>query len=224
MESARKPRVLFVYFTYTKQAEKIADDMATVFQDRGWDVERAAIEFTDPRYTKVFSRFPMKHRYGDVLRMLIPQLRRATGEIRIPKEVEDGVYDLVCIGSPTWWLTTCMPIRSFLKSDPAAKLLDEQKVGAYVVCRRYWGNNLKTVKRLASENGAECIDATHFVFAGGQIKSFLSLVSFLGTGEHRPRYLGVKIPPSNLQPDSVDAARAFAEGLLDRFVPAVSPT
>jgi hypothetical protein len=215
--------VLFVYFTYTKQAGKIADDMTAVFQDRGWDVEQAAIEFTDPRYTKVFSRFPMKHRYGDVLRMLVPQLRRKTGEIRIPPEVEDGEYDLVCIGSPTWWLTTCMPIRSFLKSDTAAKLLDGQKVGAFVVCRRYWRNNAKTIKRLATEHGAEYLDSTHFVFAGGQIKSFLSLVSFLGTGEYRPRYLGVKIPPSNLQPDSVDAARAFAGELLDRLVPAPSP-
>src|SRR4051794_4558001 len=224
MELTRNRRVLFVYFTYTKQAGKIADDMAAVFQDRGWDVQHAAIEFTDPRYTKVFSRFPMKHRYGDVLRMLLPQLRRKTGEISIPPEVEDGDYDLVCIGSPTWWLTTCMPIRSFLKSDTAAKLLDGQKVGAFVVCRRYWRNNVKTVERLATEHGADYLDSTHFVFAGRQIRSFLSLVSYLGTGEYRPRYLGVKIPPSNLQPDSVDAARTFAGRLLDRLVPEASPT
>ena len=118
--------------------------------------------------------------------MLVPQLRRQTGEIHIPPEVEDGEYDMVCIGSPTWWLTTCMPIRSFLKSA-TAQLLDGQKVGAFVVCRRYWRNNVKTVERLATEHGAEFLDSTHFVFAGGQIKSFLSLVSFLGTGEHRPR-------------------------------------
>src|SRR5436190_10467319 len=106
----------------------------------------------------------MRHRYADVNRMLDPQLRRANEEIRIPPIVEDGEYDLVCIGSPTWWLTTCMPIRSFLKSDPAAKLLDGQKVGAFVVCRRYWRNNLKTVERLATEHGADCLDSTHFVF------------------------------------------------------------
>src|SRR3954468_9424349 len=127
MEPDLKQRVLFVYFTYTQQARKITDDMTTVFEERGWDVQRASIELTDPRYVKGFSRFPMKHRYGDVIRMLVPQLRRATGEITIPPEVEDGDYDLVCIGSPTWWLTTCMPIRSFLKSETAAKLLDGKK-------------------------------------------------------------------------------------------------
>ena len=89
---------------------------------------------------------PFKHRYLDLFRMLPPQLRRATGEIRIPAQAESGDYDLVVIGSPTWWLTTCMPIRSYLKSDAAAKLLKGKSVAGFVVCRRYWKNNLKTVQ------------------------------------------------------------------------------
>src|SRR5438270_6785296 len=149
MDPAVRPRVLFVYYTFTKQALKIADDMSVVFGERGWEVQHAAIEFNDARYSEPFSRFPLRHRYLDILRMLPAQLRRATGEIRIPAEVEDGPYDLVCIGSPTWWLTTCMPIRSFLESDTAARLLPGQRVASFVVCRRYWKNNLKTVQRLA---------------------------------------------------------------------------
>jgi hypothetical protein len=87
----------------------------------------------------------------------------------------------------------------------------------FVVCRRYWRNNLKTVQRLATQHGAECLDTIHFVFAGGEVRSFLSLVSYLGTGENRGRYLGVKIPPSNLQPGYDDAARTFAGRLTDRL-------
>lgn len=217
MEAANKPRVLFVYYSFTKQALTVADNMAAVFEERGCDVQRAEIEFTDARYADRFSRFPLRHRYLDIIRMLPAQLRRATGEIRIPAEVDDGHYDLVCIGSPTWWLTTCMPIRSFLKSDTAARVLKGQRVAGFVVCRRYWKNNIKTVQRLATEQGAECLDTTHFVFAGGQVKSLLSLISFLGTGENRGRYLGAKIPPSNLQDGYADTARTFAGGLADRL-------
>jgi len=43
-----------------------------------------------------------------------------------------------------------MPMRSFLKSESAARLFEGTKFGAYVVCRRYFGNNQKTVKRLAT--------------------------------------------------------------------------
>jgi hypothetical protein len=41
----------------------------------------------------------------------------------------------------------------------------------------------------------------------------LSLTSYLATGENRERYLGVKIPPTNLMPGFEEAA----DRLADRF-------
>jgi len=222
MDADTKPTVLFLYYTFTKQALKVTEDMEAVFRDRGWDIERAEIQFTDSRYVKNFARFPMKHRYFDVIRMLPAQLRRATGEIRVPPKAEGGDYDLVVIGSPTWWLTTCMPIRSYLKSDAAANLLRGRSVAAFVVCRRYWKNNLRTVKKLGEGHGAATVDSTHFAYLGGQVRSLLSLISYLGTGEYRDRYLGIKIPPTNIQPDDDAAARAWAAKLIDRLAPTIS--
>ena len=73
------------------------------------------------------------------------------------------------------------------------------------------------MQKLAEEKGATCVDSTHFVYLGGQVRSLLSLISYLGTGEYRERYLGLKIPPTNLQPDGDEAARKFATGLADRL-------
>ena len=196
---------------------KVTEDMESVFRERGWDITRAQIEFTDARYKDRFKQFPLKHRYLDIIRLLPAQLRRATGEIRIPPEAESGDYDLVCIGSPTWWLTTCMPIRSYLESDAAGRLLKGTSVAGFVVCRRYWKNNLKTVMKLSESHDATAVGETHFKYLGGQVKSLLSLISYLGTGEYRERYLGIKIPPTNLQPDGDEVARAFASQLLDRL-------
>ena len=56
---------------------------------------------------------------------------------------------------------------------------------------------------------------TRFQFAGRQIRSFLSLISYFGKGEMRERYLGVKIPPTNLKPDFLGQAQAFAHKLAD---------
>jgi hypothetical protein len=39
----------------------------------------------------------------------------------------------------------------------------------------------------------------HFRYQGGQIRSLLSLLSYLGSGEYREIYLGVKIPSTNLR-------------------------
>jgi hypothetical protein len=43
----------------------------------------------------------------------------------------------------------------------------------------------------------------------------LALISYFGKGENRERYLGVRIPPTNLKPDYLKQAQAFATGLAD---------
>jgi menaquinone-dependent protoporphyrinogen IX oxidase len=216
--SATGSRVLFVYFTYTHQSLKVAEAMAEVLRGRGCDVRLAGIELTDSRYAERFTRFPLRHAYLDIFGMMPAQLRSATGEIRIPDEASDGDYDLVVIGSPTWWIKTSVPIRSWLKSDAAGRVLKDKRFAAYVVCRRYWGFNLRGVKKLGTERGGEYVDGIHFSFAGGQVRSLLSLLSYFGKGENRESYLGVKIPPTNLQPDYLEQAQAFATGLADRLL------
>jgi len=44
------------------------------------------------------------------------------------------------------------------------------------------------------------------------------LLSYLGSGEYRERYLGVKIPPTNLQGYHLDAAGKFADEMADRLL------
>jgi hypothetical protein len=212
------PRVLFVYFTYTQQSLKVAEAMADVLRERDCDVRLARIELTDSRWSERFTRFPFRHPYGDIFGMMPAQVRGATGGISIPEEAKDGDYDLVVIGSPTWWIKTSVPIRSYLKSDAAGRILNKTRFAAFVVCRRYWGFNLRGVKNLGSERGGEYVDGIHFSFAGGQVRSLMSLISYFGKGENRERYLGVRIPPTNLQPDYLEQAQAFATRLADGLV------
>ena len=212
-----RPRVLFVYYSYTQQTRKVVDAMADVLRARHCDVEQAAIEFTDSRYAKRFSEFPLHHVYRDLFGMIPAQVRGATGEIRVPDAARSGDYDLVCIGSPTWWMKTSVPIRSYLQSDSAAGVLNGKKFAAFVVCRRYWSFNLNKVRKLGTAQGGKYLDGAHWAFAGGQIKSLLSLLSYLAKGETREHYLGVKIPPTNLQADDLEDARKFANRLADRL-------
>ena len=127
---------------------------------------------------------------------------------------------MVVFGSPTWWLSTNVPIRSFLESDTAGKVLAGKPFTAAVVCRRYWRHNLKTVHRLGVKHGGNFIDGIHFRYAGGQVRSLLSLISYLGSGEYKKRYLGVKIPPTNIRDEQLDTAKTFASGLADRLLAA----
>jgi hypothetical protein len=216
--NATKPKVLFVYFTYTKQTLKVLEAMTDVFRDRGCEVEHAAIDLTDSRYTARFHEFPMPRPFIELIGMIPAEILRKTGEISIPDEAGRGDYDLVCIGSPTWWLSTSVPIRSYLESEAAGAALKDTPFATVVVCRRYFGHNLRTVKKVATQRGGKYLDAIHFAYQGGQVKSLLSLLSYLGSGEYRKRFLGVPIPPTNIQEDQLQEARTFANGLADRLV------
>src|SRR5271169_4966564 len=213
--AASKPKVLFVYYTYTQQTLRVVEAMAAVLGERGCEVQQAKIEFTDPRYAERFSNFPFKHAYLAVARMLSPQLGHAIGQIRVPDIVREGDYDLVCIASPTWWLNPCMPIRSFLESDLAGTVLAGRRFAVVVVCHRYWKNNLAILKALGIKRGGKFVDAIHFVATGGSVGSMLALMGYLGKGVVQERYLGMKLPPPNLQPSYAGEAQTFAGALAD---------
>jgi flavodoxin len=211
----KKPRVLFVYYSHTQQAQRVCDAMAEVLRGRGCDVTQASLEFTDPRYVDKFAVFPFKHAVFDILPLYFPQTLQKTGQIKIPDEAKSGDYDLIVFGSPTWFFRTAMPLRSYLVSDEARAVLAGKPFSAYVVCRRYWSLNLKEVKRRGIAQGGKYIDGISFTYEGGQVRSLLSLLSYFGKGEMRERSLGIKIPPTNLKSDFGDQATAFANQLAD---------
>jgi len=211
------PRVLLLYYTYTGQSLRVLEAAGEVFRERGCEVQNAAIEFTDQRYAERFSRFPMRHVWPDMLSVLPAQKRGATGDIRTPDTVRNGDYDLISIGSPTWWQTVSMPMRSFLRSDEARKLLADKSFAVFVVCRQYWKENLTAVRELAEQQGGRYVDEIHFTYPGDPLRSMLSLTSYLGSGEYRDRYLGVRIPSTNVQPGQLEQTRKFAAALADRL-------
>jgi hypothetical protein len=213
----RRPRVLLLYYTYTGQSLRALEAAGEVFGQRGCEVEKAQIEFTDQRYSERFSHFPMRRVWPDMLSVLPAQTRGATGEIRTPDAVRNTDYDLICIGSPTWWRTVSMPMRSFLESDEARNVLLGKPFAVFVVCRRYWQENLTAVRELAEKQGGKYLDEIHFEYPGDQLRSMLSLTSYLGSGEYRDRYLGVRIPSTNVQPEQLVQARTFAGALADRL-------
>ena len=216
--SGQPRRVLLLYYSYTGQARKVLDAAGQVFRERGCEVHTAPIEFTDPRYAERFSRFPMNHMWRDFLGMLPAQTLKSTGAIRTPDEVRRSDYDLICIGSPTWWRDISMPLRSFLTSGEARPLLQGKPFAVFVVCRRYWRENLNAARKLAEKAGGRYEGGIHFGYPGDQLRSMLSLTSYLGSGEYRERYLGVRIPATNISEAQLDETRRFAADLADRVL------
>ena len=223
MNAETKPKALIVYYTLTKQSGRVADAMAEALQASGCDVTKALIEFTDERWVPKLSQFPMDRPFPQIASILFAQLRHKTGEIRIPPEAEAGEYDLVLLASPTWWFQTSMPIRSYLESPAAKAVLDGKPFATVSISRRYYSINLRQQKRLAEEAGGRFVDKTHFVVAGGQVKSMLSWLGYMKHGEAQERMVGMKMPPPNLKPDYDEQARGFVDRLVGKLLPRSQP-
>ena len=214
MNTEAKPRVLIVYYSLTKQSARVADAMAQALTARGCDATKALIEFTDERWVPKLSPFPMKRPFPQIASILTAQLRHKTGEIRIPPEAQNGDYDLVLLASPTWWFQTSMPIRSYLESPAAQTILNGTPFACASISRRYYSINLRQMKKLGEEKGGRFVDKTHFVVAGGQVKSMLSWLGYMKHGEPQARVFGLKMPPPNLKPDFEEQARSFVNGVV----------
>ena len=223
MNTQAKPRVLIVYYTFTKQTGLVVQAMSDRFTEQGCDVTQAPIEFTDPHYGKRFSKLPMRYPVMKIVSMLPAQVRRKSAEIGIPNEAQDGDYDLVVFGSPTWWLTTNMPVRSYLESPAAKNVLDGKPFAAASVSRRYWKGNIKGIRKLGERNGGRWIGETHFLAEGNQVMSMLSWLAFMFFGGPRGHFLGIPLPKPNLQPSYEDQAHSFADGLVDAVVRQPAP-
>jgi menaquinone-dependent protoporphyrinogen IX oxidase len=215
VQTDTKQKVLVVYFSLTQQSGRVAEAMAQAFEERGCDVTKAFIEFTDERWVPKLSQFPMDHPMPQIASILPAQLRHKTGEIQIPPEAQTGDYDLIVLASPTWWFQTSMPIRSYLESPEAKAILSGKPFACASISRRYYSINLRQMTKLAEKNGGRLIDKTHFVVAGGQVKSMLSWLGYVKHGEPQERVFGLHMPPPNLKPDFEEQARSFVGGVLD---------
>ena len=210
--------MLFVYYSYTGQTQKLVDTISEVLRQRGCEVTPAQVDLTDPRYTERFHHFPMNKPFLQGVLTIPAELRRKPATISIPDVVTEREYDFVIVGAPTWWLSTDVPMRSFLELPTADKVLKGKPFTAVVACRRYWKHNIKTVRRLGTKRGGEFHEGIHFRYQGGQVLSLFSLLSYLGTGEYKDKFHGVKIPPTNLRDYHLEQARTFASGVADRLV------
>lgn len=217
------PHVLFVYYSFTQNTRRVADTMAERLRQRGYEVTESAIEFPDAHYGKRFSKRPMSWPIAKIFGMLPAQLRRKTGDVRIPPTASSGDYDLVVVGSPTWWLTTCMPVRSYMHHPASRDVLIDKPFAAFSTSRRYYRNNLKTIRQLGTKSGGRFIDATHFVSDGNQVTSMWSWLVFMRHDVERRRSLGVPLPKPNLRVGFEEQARTFIDGVADKVFTRVRP-
>jgi hypothetical protein len=211
-ESTRQLTVLLVFFSFTGQTRRIAAALSEGFRGRGWNVVEAAVVVADSRYPLPF---PWRRFWRHLLGWIPPQWLGQRCRIGLLPEItaEPLAADLICIGSPTWWLLPALPISSFLQGDVARELLAGRPFAVFAVARSFWRLNAWRVATLARRCGGRHVASRGFVFPGNQLQSFAALACYLRTGVSRNRWCGLPLHPYGLAADSLESARDFAARL-----------
>ena len=207
-----KPAVLFVYFSFTGQTRRVADAMTRTFEEHGWDVVHAPLQLTDSRYPLPF---PWPRPLAYLLGWIPPQVLRRKCLFSLSADIFERPFDLVCVGSPTWWLQPAIPVTSLLRSESGLRLLYGRPFCVFAVARSFWRLNSWRVAALGKRCGGRHVGSRGFVFPGNQLQSFAALAGYLATGESPTRFWGMRVHPYGLTAAAVEAARAFASDLAE---------
>ena len=186
MGSERNPKALVVYYTFSQQTGRVAEVMAEALADKGYDVTTSRDRVHRPALGKALLQ-------GSDELPGAPDPRRCwsrsgcarTGEIRIPDEAQDG---------------RLRPRRDRLAhlvaDDEHADPLLPQVAGRQERPRRQALRGLLGLASLLEgqhEGRQEArrgqrrqwLGETHFLAAGGQVKSMLSWLGYMKHGEPR---------------------------------------
>lgn len=201
---------LILYYSFTQQTRRVAEAMAAGLESEGWRTKVCAIEITDPKFAMYL---PFRPFWPRLLGLLIPQLLGRTCAFRLADDVEADDFDLVCIGSPTWWFKPAMPIVSFLRSALAGRILGGRPFAVFTVARAMWGHNLRCVRRGGEAAGGRFAGSAAFVFEGNDLQSGLSFIQYMQHQRNTERYAGCRIYPFGVPERALADAQGFGSQL-----------
>lgn len=125
-----RPKVLIIFFSFSRQTRKLVQAVAEGMESQGVDVVRQRLVPVETL------NFPFKSISTTFLMMLLTLLRK-----RIPIRPLDKKsfhrYDMIILAGPTWSYNPSGPVLSFL-DDYGERILKNQLVLPIISCRSYW--------------------------------------------------------------------------------------
>jgi protein-tyrosine phosphatase len=206
-------RCLLIYYSFTGQAQRAVEAAAREIGGAGSEAVTCRIDFAAEE-----ARLRRPLSLVDIKRWTTAASRGDRLPIRYePPGCLEGSYDLVFVFSNTWQKSPATPIRSFLESPDAARVLSGRPFAVVVVCRRLWENNLAVVRRLGEAAGGSYVDALAVIHNGGNAGSLVQTTTYMmGSGTGRRHLLGVPLPEYGLSPESLDKIAPFTRRVLER--------
>lgn len=199
-------KALIIYYSLTKQAERVANAIAGGLRKESCDVVLKEIELAEPYI------FPFKSPL-DFFKISLDMWRGEKIEIK-PMNIDAEQFDLVVLGSQTWWLSPSLPISALLSKEESRTYFEGKNVAVFVVCRGAWQRNLSIVLEKLRRLGAHIVDTIALQHQGREPGRFLTLAAYHVFGkEFTPSFLKKLLYPYGLGEGELAQAEQFGRKL-----------
>jgi len=201
--------VLIIYYSQTGQLLDILKNIAAPLQGDGINISYYGI-VPDPEF-----EFPWKQeKFYDTFPESFLQI---PAKFLPPKdEILNKKYDLIILGYQVWYLTSSIPINSFLKSEFAKTLLKDTPVITVLACRNMWIQAQEKMKRLLASADAKLVGHIALVDRNINHISVITISHWMFSGR-KDKFLGIFPRPGVSDKDIAEAERfgpAIKEALL----------
>lgn len=195
-------KVLVVYYSQSGQLRRIAERFMRGFEDTSiavdWyeikPVEDFPFPWTDAAF---FWAFPESY-------LQVPQALQP-----IPESIAEKDYDLIVLAYQVWYLSSSIPITSFLKSEAGKRLIAGKPVITLSGTRNMWVQAQKKVKALLSGVGAELVGNIALTDRHANHISVITIVQWMFSGNPQPKQRW--LPKAGVSEDDIEGAAAYGE-------------
>lgn len=205
-EGGFKKRALVLYFSMTEQAEKAAGAIKRGLEAEGVSVDVSLIEPVKPYI------FPFKSRLG-FFKLSLNVWRGQKIKIK-PLEVNPDNYDMIILGTQTWWMSPALPVRAVFNDVGNKHIFEGRNVAVFVVSRGLWQGNLRMTLGSLRKFGANIVDTIPLQHRGKEPYRLITLGGYLLTGkEFKPDWLKKILYHYGLDEVELQRAEAFGRRL-----------
>ena len=195
-------RVLVTYFSLTKQTQRAVEALSEGLKQEGCEVVYAPIE------TKESIPFPFN--FVTLVKTIFQSVSGINVPLKTPAFDLNADYDLIVIGSPTWWTTSNPITRSIFATPEYRQLLKGRNVAVLVVCRALWKSNIQTMKQKILESDAKFVDSIALQHGGQEPYRFISMMLYLWRGKLTGEsFFGKQLGTYGLDDNAIEQARLF---------------
>ncbi len=168
-----KKDILIVYYTQSGQMKQILENLVTDMHgdcNITWEEITPSVKYPFPWTAKSF------------FNVMPESVQAIPCSLDYPTDNANKEWDLVILGYPIWYLSPAIPVTSFLKSDYAKKLLNNQKIVTVIGSRNMWAAAQEDLKKLLKDIGGNLVGNIVLRDRHQNLMSVGSIVHWMFTG------------------------------------------